>query len=195
MSTVNKPFAGEGMVPASQRWGGCCLPASAGGWRGGAGTAPPRAAGWGCSADKAPETCCAPGSDRQRRLAGASPTLGAFSASNIWSGTSRVCWFSVEKVAFVEFLLLFLALPPNPFLRWKLVISGFYCIFILFPSSICWFLPPEGLEDLAVPLTLSPGCGRLFEQPGVGIAARAPGFCSSPPSITIPMLFPPSPLA
>ena len=138
-----------------------------------------RAAGWGCSGDKALETCCAPGFDRPRCLAGASPALGAFSASNIWSGTSRVCWFSVEKVAFVEFLLLFLASPPSHFLRWKLLISGFYCIFILFPNSMCWFATPRGLEGRPVPLTLSPGCGRLFEQPGVRIAARAPGFCSS----------------
>lgn len=170
------------MVPANQKWDDFCLPASAGGWGRSRNHThpPPRAAGWGCSGDKAPETCCAPGSDQQLCLAGASLAPGAFSVSNIWSGTSRVCWFSVEKVAFVEFLLLFLASPPNPFLRWKLVISGFYCIFILFPSLICWFLPLGGLEDLAVPLTLSPGYGRLFEQPGVGVAARAPGFCSSP---------------
>lgn len=157
------------LLPSSKCWG----------LEGSRNTPPQRAAEWGCSGDKAPETCCAPGSDRQRHLAGASLAPRAFSASNIWSGTSRVCWFSVEKVAFVEFLLLFLASPHNPSLRCKLVISGFYCIFILFPSSICWFPPPGGLEDLAVPLTLSPGCGRLLKQPGVGIAARAPGICSS----------------
>lgn len=135
--------------------------------------------GWGCSGDKAPGTCCAPGSDQQHYLAGASLVLLSQQAT---SGPEHPVsdGVSVEKVAFVEFLLLFLASFPNPFPRWKLAISGFYCILMLFPSSICWFPSPTGLEDQAVPLTLSTGCGRLLQQPGLGTAARAPEICSLP---------------
>lgn len=97
-------------------------------WRSGASHL--KGVGWGCSGDKAPGTCCAPASDQQHYLARASLVLLSQQAT---SGPEHPMsdGFSVEKVAFVEFLLLFLASFPNPFPRWKLVISGFCCILVI----------------------------------------------------------------
>lgn len=130
VSVVNQSFGGEGVVPHRPKVGGFDLLRSAGMEQD---TDTPQAVGWGSSRVEAPEVCCAHGSDWQWPQ-----HWGFLSKKHLVRNIPYL-----KKVAFMEFLLLFLGIASQPFSKMEIA-HYFYCSFILFPSSGCWFPPPLG---------------------------------------------------
>lgn len=112
-----------------------------------------------------PGTRGAPGPEQRGRLAAASPAPGLPQRATSGPQHPVSAGLQLKRLLLWNFYCFFWYCIPALFRR-KFVISEFYCISVLFPSSAGWFLPPRprGLKDVAVPLTPSPGCGRLLTR-------------------------------
>lgn len=70
------------------------------------------------------------------------PSAGAAWASNIWPAASRVCWPPANKVARVEFLLLFLAPHPGPYAGGNLSLASFIVFLVYSQARPAGFFHP-----------------------------------------------------